>query len=233
MKGLSVIHTHHLDSGYTKKLNGVKTKMGWKTTVSPEIIDRLYDEISNENELYIITLVREPIGRNISAYFHNLDAIFRQDNVHAKLSPEQIMEGFFTRYPHSIPITWFDEEFNKVLGLDIYNHPFPKDEGALILNEGRFRILVMRHDIEDSRKQKYIEQLLDVINVKIVRKNEGINKAYYETYTKFIDEISFSDEYINEMLGSRYARHFFASDEIEYLKNKWRRSLISLPKSQL
>lgn len=176
MKGLSVIHTHHLDSGYTKKLNGVKTKMGWKTTVSPEIIDRLYDEISNENELYIITLVREPIGRNISAYFHNLDAIFRQDNVHAKLSPEQIMEGFFTRYPHSIPITWFDEEFNKVLGLDIYNHPFPKDEGALILNEGRFRILVMRHDIEDSRKQKYIEQLLDVINVKIVRKTRESTK---------------------------------------------------------
>lgn len=221
IKGLNVIHTHHLSSNYTRNLNSIKRKMGWKTTISPESIDDLYNKIIHENEIYIISLVREPIGRNISAYFQNLDLIFKQDDAYKNIPFDQVLEGFFTKYPHSIPITWFDNEFNEVLGFDIYNHDFPKDEGAVIINNKKYHILVMRHDIDDEKKQKYLQKLLNIKNIKIIRKNEASSKSYFEIYAKFIDKISFSDDYINNMLESKYTKHFFSIDDIEYLKSKW------------
>ena len=161
INNLDIIHTHHLSSDYTRELNDIKKTMGWEITITPDSVEDLFSTINNE-ELIIITLVREPIGRNISAYFQNLDVIYRQKNVHDKLSQNDLLNGFLNKYPHSIPIAWFDKELKKTLGIDIYKYEFPKKEGALIINEGRNHILVMRFDIDDSVKQKYIEKILGI-----------------------------------------------------------------------
>lgn len=218
---LDVIHTHHLSSDYTRELNYIKKTMGWEITITPDSVENLFSTINDEDELIIITLVREPIGRNISAYFQNLDVIYGQKNAHEKLSQNELLNGFLNKYPHSIPITWFDRELKATLGVDIYKYEFPKKEGALIINEGRTHILIMRYDIDDSVKQRYLENILSIGNIAIKRANVGTEKPYSSVYKNFINNISFPSSYLTEMLDSKYACHFFDKSELQLLKDQW------------
>jgi hypothetical protein len=221
IKKLDITHTHHLNSAYTEELNDIKSAKGWKIKTSPESIRKLWSEIADEDELKIISLVREPVGRNISAYFENLDVIFGKQNAHNILSYDELLHGFLQNYPHSIPITWFDKEAKQSLGIDVYQYEFPKKEGALFINQGKYHMLIMRHDMDDSKKKKYIEELLSIKIKGIKRKNIGNKKPYSDVYTNFVESVILPESYLNEMLGSKYARHFFDKSELAFLKAKW------------
>ena len=216
-----ITHTHHLNSSYTEELNDVKKSKGWDITISPKDVHNLRSKLFDEDELYIISLVREPVGRNIAAYFQNLDVIYGQNNIHNELSHNELLNGFLQKYPDSIPITWFDIELKQTLGIDVYKYEFPKKEGALIINEGKYKILVMRHDIDDGLKTRYLENLLSTNNLILKRGNIGAEKPYKHVYKKFIDNVSLPETYLTEMLDSKYARHFFDKCELDLLKAKW------------
>ena len=221
IKELDVTHTHHLSSSYTRELNDLKSSKGWQVTITPESIKKLWSEIIAEDELKIISLVREPVGRNISAYFENLDVIHGQKNAHDQLSYDQLRDGFLQKYPHSIPVTWFDKEVKQSLGIDVYKYDFPKKVGALFIHEGKCDLLLMRHDLDDAVKKKYIEELLGTEPIRIKRVNIGTEKSYKNVYKNFIDNVRLPDTYLTEMLDSNYARHFFDQSELAFLKQRW------------
>ena len=219
---IDITYTHNLNSSYTEELNDIKEEKGWEITVSPESVRKIWSEIKDEKQLKVITLVREPVGRNISAYFQNLGVIFGQKDVHNQLTYDELFDGFVQKYPHSIPIAWFDKEFKQTLGIDVYKYEFPKKEGALIIKEGKYHVLIIRSDINDALKQQYIEKLLSTKGIVLKQENLSAGKPYKDVYKNFIDNVKFPETYLSEMLDSKYARHFFENSERELLKEKWR-----------
>lgn len=81
----------------------------------------------------IITATREPIGREISAFFQNITnlnhayGIGTREDVLA-MTPDQLVEAFRECWANSdrIPDTtvWYDRHFRESTGIDIYQHPF-------------------------------------------------------------------------------------------------------------
>src|SRR5947209_8998852 len=84
----------------------------------------------------IVSLVREPIARNISFYFETLDVLWQTENAHEKVGLECLMAEFKDRFTHERVLEWFDTEFKPTLGIDVYEHTFPREAGFLRIDSG-------------------------------------------------------------------------------------------------
>lgn len=172
----------------------------------------------------VITLVREPIGRNISAYFQNLDKLWDMPQAHQHLTMEQLVAGFFEKFNHQRTLRWFDDEFKPVLGLDIYEHPFNTESGFQRLTHGPYDILILRMEVSDAVKTQQLGELIGQPDISLVQKNIGESKGYSGVYKEFLRTIQLPKTYVDEMLDHRYTRHFFSAPEIDQLRRKWLRA---------
>lgn len=179
--------------------------------------------LNSSREVKIITLIREPIGRNISAYYQGLDSLTGIKRAHERAPMSTLISTFLTEYPHRNALTWFDDEFRTTTGIDVYAQPFPRETGYQRIKQGHFDVLIMRHDLDDQLKATCIRELLDLPQLDIVQDNRADDKEYRDSYRAFQKAIHLSKEYIEEMLGSKYSLHFFSDTERQRLRDKWLR----------
>lgn len=171
----------------------------------------------------IITAVREPIGRNISGYFQNLDVLWGKRNVHLNLSMDELIRGFFEKFNHQRVLEWFDEQFNPVLGVNVYEHPFDHTAGFQRISQLPYDILTLRVETSDEIKAREIARLIGLPSLSLVQKNVGENKRYATVYQEFRRALRLPASYVDEMLSHHYTRHYFSAQEIEQLRKKWLR----------
>lgn len=169
----------------------------------------------------IITMVREPIGRNVSFYFQTLDALWGTHDAHERVTLSRLLGEFHDRFDHRRALDWFDIEFKPVLGVDVYDYEFPRGAGHRRIDAGRYEILVMRSDLEDGAKAKCVEEFLGVRGLSLAPKNVSSLKPYGATYRKFLDALKLPEAYVEDMLGSKYTRHFFTPEEVAALRARW------------
>jgi hypothetical protein len=177
--------------------------------------------IQSGRKLNIITLIREPISRNISAFFQNLDFWHLRYRYHDSITLPELIQEFLRHFPHEEPLTWFDDEFRAATGINVYDRVFPKEKGYQMFEEGRVRVLVMRHDLDDRVKGVLVGELVGIENFAVTRDNSSENKAYADVYRKFCSTAVLPASYISEMLDSKYVQHFFPASEIEAIKRRW------------
>ena len=193
----------------------------------------------------VVTLVREPIARNISSFFQNLetrlyydyDSRLRYDSLDAvaaevtRLFLENYLEDRAIERIDLNPLTWFDSELQKVFGLDVYATEFDKARGYQIYDGERARLLLMRLEDLDRIHGEALKEFLDVESFTLVKANTGRAKAYSELYKTFLDNLVLPAEYVDELYASRYARHFYTEQEIQTFRGRWkaRRSLARAP----
>ncbi len=170
--------------------------------------------------LRIITLVREPIARNMSAYFQNLYMSWDVDDAHCKFSTEELV-GRFLKKSGNVPLTWFDEEFNKTLQIDVYRHAFSTEKKWGRIGSDLYDVLILRTDLPDEDKQRCIEEFLARSPIHLARRNVGTSKDYADAYERFVKQIRLPEAYVTKMLDSRYTRHFFSAREVAVLRSKW------------
>lgn len=216
-------HVHRLNQKNIIQHRQDRIEKGWQTPekiheiLSPFVYNNI---IKSKIPVKIITLVRDPISRNISDYFQVLDQIWGIKDAYSKLSLEQITQGFFEKHLDYVPLTWFDLEFKEVLGIDVYQYTFPQDKGYLQIKSNCYDILIMKHNLDDQIKQEILRKFLDK-NFSLVSKNVADQKGYAPIYHKFLATVKLPENYVNKMLDSKYTQHFYSSKEINRLKEKW------------
>lgn len=181
--------------------------------VRREIID------SGEKAL-IISFVREPLTRNMSAFFMN-----RVDKKGvADKSPEGLRQLFVQRYPHFVPLEWYHREFNTVLGVNVYDHPFDPQIGYKIIEAGRYRILLLRTEMTDEAKGAALSDFLSVkVEMEVYKKSDKyeLKEETNDLYRDFKKEVKFRKEFLDYLYSSEYARHFMSEGEIQELRARW------------
>lgn len=182
-------------------------------------LDLYYEVIARQRPTRFISLVREPIGRNVSAFFQNLDVFFPEgvptDNLH------QVYTRFLERYPHDLPLTWFEEEFQVTLGIDVYAEPFPREEGALRLKRGPFEVLLLKMELPGTQKDHLIADFLGLDSFAMARENVGAVKGYGELYQRFKATVALPASYLDRMAQARYMQHFYTDEEINAMVARW------------
>jgi len=185
--------------------------------------------------LRVITLVRDPVARNISAFFQNLRTFFDYDykaelrargadsvkNELIQLFLDHYVAGSDVLEVDCDPISWLDDELNRNLGVDVFAQPFPIERGFEIYETSDVRVLLIR--LEDMRRSA-VPALMDFLELdefELKDANVGMAKPYASHYREVVAGLQLPADYLDHHYDSRMARHFYSDDDLETFRRRW------------
>ena len=197
-------------------------KVGWLTR-KKLYTERIYKAyVMPGRPLKVITLVREPVAANVSLFFQVFSKYAGTNCRPADYNVDELTRIFVDRYMHSRPLTWFDTELKRMLGIDVYEHPFPTDKGYTTISSGNTDLLVLRCELDDVSKAGVIAEFVGLDEFEIVRSNIAADKPYADRYAEFRERACLPEALIDEMYMSKYSRHFYTDRELEKYRACWR-----------
>jgi len=183
----------------------------------------------------IVTLTREPIGRNISTFFENLDVEPLDDSRQYRIQSDyygfqidldiehldELVQLFLERLCHDRPLVFFDEEIKGMFGIDLFAGEFPVSKGYKIFEADHADVLLIRlEDLNDCAAEAFAEYL-GIEGFTLTQANVASEKVYAPIYRKFRNSIVLPESYIERMYNSKYVRHFYSEEEIARFRAKW------------
>lgn len=203
------VHVHYLLPSNIDNLISEKSKT-IKFNLFPIVGRFVYNNIIlKKKDVYIITIIRNPIERNISAFFQN---ILKFEGVNYKLiEMEQLKQDFLNNYNHEIPLAWFDKEFYPTTGINIYDYDFDKSKGYLIMESNNIKLLIYKLELDDRNKEIILAKFLNSnkSRIKLEKTNLSTNKGYSDIYKKFKNNSIYSDEMITKIKQSKFYKKFY------------------------
>jgi glycosyltransferase involved in cell wall biosynthesis len=172
----------------------------------------------------VITLVRDPVARNVSAFFENLTEFFPnfyELRASGRLRLEDLITTFLTRYEHDIPLRWFDVQMKPVFGIDVFAHEFPRDRGYMVYHGEGASLLLMKLEQLKACAAPAMREFCGVENFVLRNANVGEEKEYRDTYRDFLDAVELPREYLDRMYESKLVRHFYTEGEIAGFRARW------------
>jgi hypothetical protein len=242
---MPIYHVHYLSKYRVEELE--KQRRKYFRTEKYDILRRpwLYQFLRKElidkfdgKKCKIISLTRDPIARNLSSFFENLEVeqigennnyniksdYYKIDPIIVTINNLDILKNlFFERLNHNSPLVFFDNEIKTVFGIDIYSSEFPKSKGYKIYSGEKADLLIIR--LEDLNRciHQALYEFLNLNEINLVNTNIGSEKEYASIYSRFKNYIILPESYIDKMYQSKYMLHFYGEEEIRQLKTKWLR----------
>ncbi len=195
-------------------------------------IFNLYNEYSTllhekliEEELRIITLVREPIAKELSEFMQLFMVDYVEDIVKTNNLEEEVKAFVIKRILENQEFLWFDKELKALTNIDIFQYPFDKENGYLWIKEGKVQILVLKTEMLDEN-ESIIGEFVGKSNLKIVRDNIGNEKHYKYIYQELKQQFRLPKKIVEELyVNNRYLDHFYTLEEKKAFYEKWRGNL--------
>jgi len=175
-----------------------------------------------QKRIKIITGFRDPLPRNISSFFQSLHIRYNNTEL-SQLDYKQLIKDFnLSEQIHDTPNTWFDLELKRKFGVDIYNYPFNKENGFVIIQMKNVEVFVYTLDKLNSLENE-IAIFLNVESFKIIKKNIATTKRYSNLYNEFKKYYKAPEWMIKKLYNSRTINYFFNDESIKYkiAKNKY------------
>jgi hypothetical protein len=170
---------------------------------------------TRERRWDVISLVRDPVVRGVSAYFqtgvrlgHALDDL-------------EAARAQLLRWPaFSIANTWFDKEIRGELGVDVFDHPFDPMLGYGCIDTPTVRLLLIRQE-NLGQAANALAAFLNAPITALSSTNVSGDKDYAEAYRRFRSEVALPSTVLDEMYESRFARHFYTDAERARFRAEW------------
>lgn len=174
-----------------------------------------------DRRLKIITLVREPLVRDISDIFQNWKGRLKDKTI-TDLSFEELKNGFNSDN-HEYTLSWFDTEFRNYLGFDIYAQPFDKEKGYSIYHTPSADILCLQLEKLNDCLPQATQELLGYAIRPERSANLSEEKEGSELYKEMTGRYAAPEEKLDRVYGSKFMRHFYSEEDIRRFRRKWER----------
>jgi hypothetical protein len=172
----------------------------------------------------IVTLVREPVARAVSSFFHRLDWYlphWQKQHAEGRLRIEHLTE-MFLEHERPWEADWFELELKQTFAIDVYQQPFDHNRGWQVYRrtDGQLRCLLIR--TEDLRRQgkTALEQFFGIPFGEIESVNTGEEKPQGALYKPF-QEAGLPEYFVEKCYSTKLARHFYTQEELDAFKRKW------------
>lgn len=177
-----------------------------------------------EDRLKIISMIRDPIGRDISLYFQALgEEYVTKDGVTSDIYKDiyKHLEKNSKTGNCGWIFEWFNKEIKECFGIDVYQHDFDKIKGYQIIKKDNVELLLMKTEKLDDC-QKIIGEFVGVGDFELVKENIGNNKPVKYVYEEVKKAIkvpkSITDFYYK---GNACMDHFYTLGEKEIFIKRW------------
>jgi hypothetical protein len=176
---------------------------------------------------FVICPVRDPVSRNVSAFFENFERNTGLAWQSENWTTERLLELFEHHGRHNLHfpmrdcIEWFDLHMQPTFDFDALAQPFDIARRWQIYRAGAARILIYRIDLDRAAQLQLIATFIQRPLSAWVRQNEAQDKAYAQSYATFCRDAVLPVEYINRINASRMAQHFWSAEELAQHAAKW------------
>lgn len=196
---------------------------------------------NNEEKFNIISLIRDPIARNISSVFQSMTtnepwnklfiANTEEFQSYSYLKQKSLIETQLSRLnaEESI-VTWYDNLFkthfyypqvDKYL-IDIYAKPFNQEKGYQTYESKTPRVKMIILRLEDlATLSEELGKFLGINNFEIMQTNVAKDKWYKEIYAQFLRGYNPSKTELDKIYQSKFMTYFYSPAQINSFCEKW------------
>lgn len=212
-------HTHFLNmeriEGLIKRAEKKQRDVAGNIKRSLVVIN---DVLPSGCDVKFITLVRDPVARNVSGCF----ADYLLDTKGQPSAPltRDVVEARFKDFYHDRPEWWFDRELKTPLGIDVLASPFNKEEQVERRKYGRFDLLLMQTEMPDEKKVAALREFLETDDIDLKPRNVHAKKD--DRYHDFLAYVPIDEEYMDRFYNLPYVRHFYTDEAIDGFRRRWR-----------
>lgn len=202
-----------------------------------ELISLKLESLKAAGTIKIITLVREPVGRDLSFMFEVMGCF--DEEVAAVNSSfigtcsrrlEKIASdgGFLFNMPsnrYGFQFEWFDHEIKAVFDIDIFSHPFDREKGYSVIKQGNTEVLVMKLEKLDFLAG-VVGEFVGVPDLPLIKFNESGDKQYKYLYPNVKEAIRIAPELISLYYDNNpRMNHFYTEEEKALFLKKWAKNI--------
>lgn len=205
--------------------------------------------ILQDRPIKIISGVREPISREISAFFQFLavsdtflldynysfeDAIslYLLGTVYkgAWNNDIYIRQGcnnyLLSNIKYGNEFDWFDLELKKYWNIDVYEEKFNQKQGYKIYKNKNIEVFVYQLE-KLSNLEEELRRFIGQDNFTLHKINTNEEKNYYKLYHDTLDVIKLPQKFFNFYYSQNlYFQHFYSLEDIDNFRKKWECKLI-------
>lgn len=163
----------------------------------------------------IITMVREPLARDISEYltfFYREHILNDRVCVNTYKGVERLLEELSGIGQYGYQFEWFDRELKKFTGIDIFSYPFNKEIGYSIIKQGNMEILIMKME-KINQHEKIIADFIENSNFKIILSNIGKQNPYKYIYSELKKNIKIPKRVVDRYYKDNKRMDYFYAEE--------------------
>ncbi len=172
-----------------------------------------YNACRHYERVRIVTLLREPVMRNLSAAFQNLPA-------ELKGNTEEIVKRVL-QCGTQVPDGWFHNDFIPVTKINIFDEQINPSRDHFFRHEGNFDILIIKISAGNNRMSELLSTFFDT-EIKITNRNEMRNKWYKDDYNQVKNNLPLlGKKYLEECFSLRYFTKFYSVEERRNLAEKY------------
>lgn len=181
-----------------------------------------FRKLHPEYKVKIITLVREPVIRDISDVFENWRDFFKTNDMKS-LTSNQILERLHT-HNFEYTLNWFDTEFKAWTGVNVYEQDFDKGKGYSIWQSNGHDILCIQLEQLNEVLCKAMSEFAGLKLQPGKSANTSEQKGMKELYRTVASTFSLSNEQQAIVYQSKYVNHFYSANDINRQKQRWVKS---------
>lgn len=186
--------------------------------------DRMHRPIHGK-KWKVITVVREPISRNISSFFQTIDyplPNFMERYRAGELGIDTVISTFLDQFDHDHVLHWLDVELQQALGINVFAKEFPQEKGYQIYQGDTCELLLLKLENLNACAGEAFANFLGIHNFNLVKANVADEKEYAGAYQQLKDRLILPDWYVQEMYSSKYMQHFYTRAEIAAFAARWK-----------
>lgn len=162
--------------------------------------------------LKVISLVREPITREISECFQLYGDERIDHEIIGNTLEEDVLGWLDRRSLINYEFTWFDKELKEFIGIDVYEHDFDRENGYAIIRNENVELLLLQMEQLDTNQQ-IIADFIGISDFKLIKENVGAVKPYHYAYADLKKNIKIPQEIIERYYKNNEKMNHFYSEQ--------------------
>lgn len=218
---IPAFHIHSLDEQEVQRANQRCFDEGiYPDSQSPVHFIRR-DIIKSKRKYKVISLFRNPVERNLSAFFDAFRLMVGTPAEHYQGTLDDLVKIFYAKINHDYASHWYSDFFLPGIDVDVYQHSFDKVLGYNRIESEKCSVLLMNSAIDDSVKESVIADFLALPAFKLTNANVRAASKEAGLYQLFKSHISLDKQYLSRVLDTQYFKHFFSGEDKEQTFEKW------------
>jgi len=173
----------------------------------------------------IITLVRDPVARNISLLFQlgrRLLPDIKQRCDEGRLDPIAVFAQFEAAFPDQVDcMRWFRNELQPVFGIDLFSTPFDIDAGYQVYHGPFADVLLIKTEFLNRCGEAALGSFLGLEDLRLKRANVGATKPLGTRYKRLLDKLVLPRAFVDRYYDSPEVRHFYSPEELDRARSRW------------